>query len=63
MIVATYKVRVIVTMAACVLSIAGCALPGKPGPVPARDQCVIDTFGARCDAFPPAPDAGMIRQE
>jgi hypothetical protein len=49
--------------AALVATLGACALPGTPGPLPARDQCVIDTFGVRCDSFPPAPDAGMIRHE
>lgn len=52
-----------ILLVALVASLSACALPGKPGALPARDQCVLDAHGLRCTELPAGPGTTIIRQE
>lgn len=43
-----------------VAALSACALPGKPGPLPARSECRVQAHGLTCSEVPFAPDHGRI---
>ena len=36
-------------------ALSACTLPGKPGPLPGRDQCQIEAVGVVCSDVPRLP--------
>jgi hypothetical protein len=52
-----------ILLVALVATLSACALPGKPGPIAARDQCVLDAHGLRCTEVLAGPGAVLIQHE
>lgn len=47
-----------------VAALSACALPGKPGPLPARSECRIQAHGLACSEVPYGPDhSGIVVHE